>query len=156
MRLRLALLAFAIALSPLCACFLGNSGADKKIGDTVHTLNDQARWGRVNDAALMVEPSYRDVFLDHHRLWGNEIQLADTEVVNIQLTSDAEHASAFVNFSWYTMRDMTLHETTLKQQWDSKNSHFVLSAEAVVRGDPSLLTPGARNPNEPVLPNTSP
>jgi hypothetical protein len=145
MRLRAALLSLAFALSPLCACFLANSSTTKKIGDAVNNLNNQARWGRINDAALLVEASYRDTFLDHHRLWGSEIQLADTEVVNIQIADDSKHASAFVTYSWYAMADMTLHETTLRQQWSAVRSTFALSSEAVVGGDPRLLTPAGSN-----------
>ena len=127
------------ALSLLSACFLANSGADKKIGDAVHNLNDQARWGRINDAALLAMPDYRETFLRQHRQWGAEIQLADTEVVNIQLATDSENASAFVNYSWYAMSDMTLHETTLRQLWKAHRSSFALVSESVVRGDPGLL-----------------
>jgi hypothetical protein len=126
-------------LSLLSACFLANSGADKKVGDAVHNLNNQARWGRINDAALFAMPDYRETFLRQHRHWGSDIQLADTEVVNIQLASDSETASAFVNYSWYAMKDMTLHETTLRQLWKAHRSSFALVSETVVRGDPTLL-----------------
>ena len=54
-------------LSLLSACFLANSGADKKIGEAVHNLNDQARWGRINDAALLAMPDYRETFLRQQR-----------------------------------------------------------------------------------------
>ena len=143
MQLRAAITAVAfsigIGMSALSACFLANLGSDKKIGDAVENLNKQARWGRMNDAALMVLPEYRNTFLNQHRLWGTDIQLADSEIVNIQLASDAKNASAFVSYSWYAMTDMTLHETTLRQHWEAKNSSFALSAETVVRGDPGLL-----------------
>jgi hypothetical protein len=139
MHLRAALLAAGIALCSLSACFLANAGADKKVGDAVQNLNNQARWGRINDAALLVQPDYRTTFLDQHQRWGTDIQLADTEVVNIQLTSDAKSASAFVSYSWYAMADMTLHETTLRQLWKATNNHFALASESVVRGDPRLL-----------------
>jgi hypothetical protein len=128
--------AFSISVS---ACFLANLGSDKKIGDAVQNLNNPARWGRLNDAALLVLPEYRETFLNQHRLWGTDIQLADSEIVNIQLASDSQIASAFVTYSWYAMADMTLHETTLRQHWEAKNSSFALRAETVVRGDPSLL-----------------
>jgi len=137
------------ALSLLSACFLANSGADKKIGDAVHNLNDRARWGRINDAALLAMPDYRETFLRQRQRWGSEIQLADTEVVNIQLASDSEHASAFVNYSWYAMSDMTLHETTLRQLWKAHRSSFALVSETVVRGDPSLLTTAEAAKSEP-------
>jgi hypothetical protein len=142
----------SLALLASCsfsACLLANAGADKKIGDSAHSLNTQARWGRIEDAALLVQPEYRATFLNHHRRWGREIQLADSEVLNIQLTSDSERASVFVNFSWYAMEDMTLHETTLRQQWTSTKNNFALSSEAVVRGDPALLTPIEVKPSDP-------
>jgi hypothetical protein len=141
MRLRLAWLGACIALYPLCACSLLGQTASKKIADTVEALNDHARWSRISEASSLVEADYREVFLDHHRLWGSDIQLADTEVLNIQVASDSEHATAYVNYSWYAMRDMTLHETTLRQQWNSRKSSYALSSEAVVRGDPGLLSP---------------
>jgi hypothetical protein len=66
--------------------------------------------------------------------------LADSEVVNIQIASDSKNANAFVSYSWYAMTDMTLHETTLRQLWESHNNNFVLSSETVVKGNPKLLT----------------
>jgi hypothetical protein len=128
-----------LLLLPLSACFLANAGADKKISDAVYRINTHTRWGRIQDAALMVQPDYRELFLNRHRQWGREIQVADTEVVNIHLAGDAEHADAFVSYSWYATADMTLHETTLRQQWVSIRNTFALSSEAVVRGDPKLL-----------------
>jgi hypothetical protein len=134
-------LSWSIAFAPLCACFLVGQGASQKVGDAVQSLNDHARWGRISEAASLVEADYREVFLDHHRLWGSDIQLADTEVLNVTLASDSEKASAYVTFSWYAMADMTLHETTLRQQWNARGHSFALSSEAVVRGDPALLSP---------------
>jgi hypothetical protein len=145
MRLRLVLIAICIALSPLCACFLTGGGTSKKVTDAVTNLNDHARWGRMSEAVGYVDPDYRDVFLDHHRLWGSDIQLADSEVLNITVANDSEQASAYVTYSWYAMADMTLHETTLRQKWTARDSTFVLSSEAAVRGDPSLLS--APDPN---------
>jgi uncharacterized protein (DUF927 family) len=139
MHLRAALTVFVIALSGISACFMSNLRADKKIGDAVQNLNNQARWGRINDAALLVQPEYRETFLTQHSRWGTDIQLADSEVVNIQITNDSKNASAFVSYSWYAMTDMTLHETTLRQLWEAQNSSYVLSSETVVKGNPKLL-----------------
>jgi hypothetical protein len=130
-----------LALAPLSACLLANVGADKKVSDAVQSLNEQARWGRVNDAALLVQPDYRDAFIDRRRNWGNGVQLADIEVLNIQLASDSEHASATVSYSWYAMTDMTLHVTTLHQAWTSRKRGFALASETVTQGDPGLFSP---------------
>lgn len=123
----------------LSAC-VGSGGSAKKIGDVVQNLNDQARWGLIQDASLLVQNNYRAKFLQQHRGWGSDIQLADSEVLNIQLTSDSEHASALVTYSWYAMDDMTLHETTLRQLWKARSSSYALAAETVIKGDPTLLS----------------
>ena len=145
--MRLRLFGLALGLSLWNACFLAGASVDKKVGDTVYNLNNQARWGRISDASLLVDADYREAFLDRHRLWGNEIQLADSEIVNIQIASDGSQANAFVTYSWYAMNDMTVHETTLQQLWRARDSHFTLNSEVVVRGDPTLLK--ASNPGSP-------
>jgi hypothetical protein len=137
-------LVVCLALATLGGCFLANSGAGKKVSEAVYVLNDQARWGRIEDAARLVQPDYRAKFLEQHRNWGSEIQLADTEVLNIKVANDAENASAFVIYSWYAMADMTVHETTLRQLWKAESRTYVLTSETVVRGDPGLLAASAK------------
>jgi hypothetical protein len=125
----------------LGGCMLaGNTSSAKKITDSVQNLNDQARWGRIGDAALLVEPGYRDAFVNAHQGWGSEIQLADSEIVHVQIAPDAEHASAIVTYSWYAMDNMTLHETTIRQRWSAHSGGYALTSEAVVKGDPRLLS----------------
>lgn len=126
-------------------CFMANTSPQKKISDSVQDLNEQARWGRIGDAALLVEPAYRDTFVSAHRGWGSEIQLADTEIVHVQIASDAEHANAIVTYSWYAMDTMTLHETTIRQRWSAHSGGYALTSEAVIKGDSRLLNATASN-----------
>jgi hypothetical protein len=120
-------------------CMMANTSPTRKITDSVQNLNENTRWGRIGDAALLVEPAYRDTFVSAHQGWGNDIQLADTEIVHVQMASDAEHASAIVNYSWYAMDTMTLHETTIRQRWSAHSGGYVLTSEAVIKGDARLL-----------------
>jgi hypothetical protein len=135
----------------LSACFMANMSPAKKIGDTVHDLNDQARWGRLTDAALLVDPSYRQQFIKDHQRWGDDIQLADSEVMQVQIATNAEHASALVNYSWYAMDTMTLRTTTVRQRWSAVSGGYALMSEAVVRGDPNLLVGLANTAAPPML-----
>lgn len=129
----------------LGGCFMANTSPAKKITDSVQDLNEQARWGRIGDAALLVEPGYRDAFLNAHQGWGSDIQLADTEIVHVQIAPDAEHASAIVTYSWYAMDSMTLRETTIRQRWSAHSGGYALTSEAVVKGDARLLSATASN-----------
>jgi hypothetical protein len=134
----------------LSGCFMANTSPAKKLSETVQDLNEQARWGRLTDAANLVEPGYRNAFLSAHQQWGSEIKLADTEVLHVQIAADAEHANAIVNYSWYAMETMTLHETTVRQRWSAHSGGYALVSEAVVRGDPRLLhAPSAAERREP-------
>jgi hypothetical protein len=134
----------------LCACFaltgcLNNASPTKKLTDTVHDLNDEARWGRVADASQRVDPSYRRVFINNHKDWGRSIQIADAEVVNMQISEDGTQAAAFVQYSWYAMNTMTLHQSVVRQRWTAVegSSSYGLISESVIQGDPRLLGGGA-------------
>jgi hypothetical protein len=122
----------------LAGC-LNNMSSTRKIGDTVHDMNDQARWGRLGDAAQYVDPTYRGQYLANHKLWGSTVQLADAEVVHVQIAQGAEHATAFVTYSWYATDTMTLHQSVVRQRWQSLGSSYALISEVVVQGDPQLL-----------------
>ena len=81
------------------------------------------------------------MYLTNHRRWGSAIQLADAEVVHVQIASDASNATAFVTYSWYSTNDMTLHQSVVRQRWSSQeeSDSFALISESVVQGDPLLL-----------------
>lgn len=128
-----------VLLTVTLAGCMGSTSTTKKITENVQSLNDNTRWGRIGDAALLVEPSYRDTFVSAHQAWGSDIQLADTEIVHLQIASDNEQASAIVTYSWYAMDTMTLHVTTIRQHWAARSGGFALTSESVIKGDPRLL-----------------
>jgi hypothetical protein len=134
----------------LAGCFMANSSPAKKISDSVRDLNENARWGRIGDASLMVDGSYRNTFMSSHQGWGSEFELADAEVEHVQIDPSEEHASAIVSYSWYATDTMTLHTTTVRQRWSAVSGGYALFSEAVVKGDPRLLpTPTPEAPPTP-------
>ena len=129
---------------PLCGvllagCMLSNATTRKRLGDTVNLMNRNTRWGQLADAARMVEPGYRPMFMASHRGWGQALQVADSEVVNVELAEDKESALALINYQWYVPDNLTLHETVVRQRWSKNGSAFLLISEAVVQGDGRLL-----------------
>ena len=132
-----------LALLIPCALFgcntLANASPNRKISDTVHDMNDQARWGRMGDASQYVERTYRGTYLSNHRGWGSQIQLADVEVVQVQMSNDGELATAFVTYSWYGTDAMTLHQSVVRQRWVATKEAYTLVSEAIVQGDAQLL-----------------
>lgn len=135
----------AVLLSTLPGCLLDNASPSKKLTDTVYEMNKATRWGSLGMAAQMVEPSYRNRFVETHRHWGQVVQVADTEVMQIQIDPGTEDAVAVIAYQWYQMDMMTLHETVVQQRWTNANGNYGLASEMVVKGDPRLLHPTANS-----------
>src|SRR5882757_9332380 len=93
----------------LNGCMLSNATTAKRLGDTVNMMNRNTRWGQLADAARMVDPGYRPVFVASHRGWGQAIQVADSEVVHVEMAQDKESALALVSYQWYLPDNLTVH-----------------------------------------------
>jgi hypothetical protein len=118
-----------------------SEGPAKKLTDTLQNMNKATRWGQLGEAGRMVEPVYRTRFLQTHAHWGQLIQVADSEIVHMEMTPDHETAVAMVSYEWYLLSAMTLHATVIQQRWAFMNDTFMLTSESVVQGDARLLAP---------------
>lgn len=128
-----------VACVLLSGCLFANASAGKRLNDTVNQLNRSTRWGQLAEAARMVDPTYRPLFIANHRGWGQLIQVADSEVVHVELAPDSESALALVSYEWYLPDVLTLHQTLVRQRWSRLGSNYALISEAVVQGDGRLL-----------------
>ncbi len=139
----LALLACAPAWS---GCLLNNLSPSEKLNDSIRGMNDAARWGRIDIALQYVEPVYRQKFLVSHHGWGRNIEVADSELLRIAMAPDQKTAVALVGISWYSLDNMTLHNTVVKQTWEERDGGFVMASEDVFEGDAKLLATPAVQP----------
>lgn len=124
-----------LSLSGACAA----SQPKKRLAEAVHTMNDAARWGRIGSAVAMVEPAYQARFLKAHSGWGEDVQLADSEVVQVDMSTE-EAAVAIIAYRWYSLRTMTLHSTMVQQNWVRLEDKFQLVSETVLKGDDQLFS----------------
>jgi hypothetical protein len=136
-----AILLFALCLGS-SACFLQEVSASKQLNDAVLELSKATRWGQIGTAAAMVEPTYRAKFTDNHRHWGSELQVADSEIVHVEMAPGEESALALITYQWYEMRAMTLHESVVRQRWSRTDNGFALISEVVIQGDGRLFEAG--------------
>jgi hypothetical protein len=130
----------------LTGCMMQGEGPVKKLTDTVQDMNKATRWGQLVEAERLVEPVYRTRFLHSHAHWGQTIQVADSEVVHMEMAPDQETAVAAVSYEWYLLSAMTLHTTVVQQRWAQVNETFLLVSESVVQGDARLLAANAKEP----------
>lgn len=137
------LVPIALAACALPGCMLIDSISPQvRLGDQVHQLNDEIRWGRVDLAAQRVAASHRRQFVQSHRGWGANIHVADADVTNMDLGLPDGRAASYVTYSWFDERAMELQSTTVRQLWVGEGEGYVLVGEEVIGGEASLL-PGA-------------
>ena len=134
----LSLLSIVIAASQ-SGCMFQSLTPIRQLTDQVRDLNDETRWARVDLAAQRVHPEYRADFLLRHRLWGHDVQIADTEATNIQISEDDETATATVSVSWYDQRTMLVFSSVIAQTYRKTDTGYMLNGERIVSGDLRLL-----------------
>lgn len=120
-------------------CVMTNVTAEELLRDAVVGLNDEVRWNRIDLAAQRVTPIYMRRFRASHQDWHRELQIADAEVVHVEMGEDRGRAKARVTFRWYDMRTMLISETTLEQRWRRTVRGFVLDSEEVTEGNARLM-----------------
>lgn len=137
----------------LAGCGLQNATPGKKLSDAVLGLTEATRWGRLGTAANYVEPGFRTQFIENHRHWGGAIQVADTEVVHVEVAPDKEQAIALIAYQWYLAGGMTLQQTVVRQRWLLLDGNYGLASETIVQGDQRIFDPAAGpTPSEPRAP----
>jgi hypothetical protein len=127
----------------LSGCLFESLTASKRLSDSVQAMNKATRWGQLGQASQMVDPIYRARFMETHSHWGQTIQVADSEVMQVELAPDKESATSIIAYEWYMNDAMTLHQSVVRQRWSKMSGNFGLFSEAVVQGDPRLLQPKA-------------
>ena len=133
----------------LSGCMLGNQGPATKLTEAVQSMDKATRWGQVAEAARMVDATYRAQFVANHASWGQQIQLGDSEIANMEIAPGGETAIALMAYQWYLTDAMTLHQTVVRQRWTRTDDGYALISEAVVQGDPRLFAARPSSAPEP-------
>lgn len=120
-------------------CIFQNLSPTRQLTDQVYALNDETRWARVDLATERVAPAYRETFLMAHRMWGHDIQIADSDTTHVHISDDMQTATSLVTISWYGRSTLDLRATVLRQHWAFTGGGFALDEETVVGGDADLL-----------------
>ena len=133
---------FPVLFVLLVGCGLENASPTKKLADAVHGFNEATRWGEFGTAANLVDPNFRKQFLVNHRFWGGQVQLADSDIVHVEISTDREQATALVAYQWYLSGQMSLLQSVVRQRWMLLGGgDYGLVSEVVVQGDGRLFDP---------------
>ena len=121
-------------------CIFQNISAEEKLRDAVVGYNDETRWSRLDLAQQRVTPTKRGEFrLMHHR-WGREIQIADMDILDVQVRGEEQdNATSIVQIRWYDQRAMLFNDTIVSQEWERVTGGYILTSETVRDGNAELL-----------------
>jgi hypothetical protein len=142
MRTRLSIGITAVLAIGYGGCTLmQNLNPENRLADIVYRVNDEARWGRIDLAAMSCTNAYRLPFVSSHAQWGHDVQIGDAEVTNLALGTggEAQDAQSLVTYSWIDNAHMELHTTTVRQSWTGDGDGFRLTAETVISGEEGLF-----------------
>lgn len=118
----------------LMGCAAAHSPEDR-LNLRVDSFNDQVRWMRFFSAAEFVHEDEREDWLTAHRDWGDDLRIADYEVVDSRMQEDGT-ALVRVVISWYRLSQSELQTTMLAQRWRRESRSWHLVSEEVEEGDP--------------------
>lgn len=136
------LLSCALCVAGAVACGGGSGQQIAKAQEAMVDLNAHARFGRMEVAAERVTPPEREAFLRRRAGWGSAVQIADSELVGMQVGREAkDEAVAYVRVSWYRLTDGELRATTVRQKWKvtGLRGDWFLASEDRIGGDAGLL-----------------
>jgi hypothetical protein len=129
-----------LALSSLIAgCTLTQLSPSARLSESVYQLNDMSRWGQVDMAVAAVSAKYKTLFRARRKEWGENIAIAEVELLFQQMAPDKESGVSEVAMSWTEANGVILRKSYITQRWANERGTFRLVEEAIKKGDPSLF-----------------
>ncbi len=123
----------------LTGCVFTGVSSEERLRDAVVGINDEVRWNRLDLAVQRVAPTYRGQFRATHHDWHRSFEIADSEIIHVEVANEHETAMSLVTVRWYDHATMLLAETTLRQRWQKVRGGYVLTEEEVADGNARLL-----------------
>ena len=123
----------------LVGCTLANLTPQARFSEAAYTLNDASRWGQVDLAMQHVSPRYQERFTARHRQWGEQVSIAEVDLVRLQVADDRQSATSEINLSWFNDGGVMVKSSSITQKWEAEHGKFKLVDEAIRRGDPNVF-----------------
>ncbi|RMG99226.1 MAG: hypothetical protein D6705_03735 [Deltaproteobacteria bacterium] len=134
------------------ACATGD-GMASKFQDASRDYNRYLRWGDQDRAAAFLPQESQGAFVEQRQALDERLELVEVEVTRMTLDKQRGMATARVDVSWHTDRELVVRKTTLEQTWQWFEGNWILVDERRVAGVPlaGFAEPGAPHPYLPGL-----
>jgi hypothetical protein len=115
MRPALLLVCATLAVSALSSCKHAYNETDFSIALAKHHSN--LRWGRIENAALMVDPQLRAAFVAEWIGRQRSIELQEVEVAGMTTSEDGDVADVMLRIVYVEKDSMSVREVVVPEQW---------------------------------------
>jgi hypothetical protein len=97
--------------------------------------NDDLRWQRYEALTEFLTLEEAAFFKGRVNDIGEDLVMADSEVLSITFGNPSDKATCLVKVAWYTRADPVVRSTTLEQRWELQSNRWVLTKQRRTRGD---------------------
>jgi hypothetical protein len=129
---------FVSGLLAGCMAGMGYSTLDQ-VTNAAREYNNDVRWGRFEQASKHVPSDTRQRFVERHTSLEDDLEIADFELVGIEVDKKKQTASARVDYTWALKTRGIVEKTTTKQKWERRDTEWVVASEERVKGAPLVL-----------------
>jgi hypothetical protein len=128
----------ALIFAAGCMPGMGYSTVDQ-VTNAAREYNNDVRWGRYDQAAEHIDREHRDRFVERHTSLDELLEIADFELVNIEVDKKKQTAQARVDYTWTLKNRGIVEKTTTKQAWERHDGSWIMAHETRVKGAPLVL-----------------
>jgi hypothetical protein len=111
--------------------------------DDVRRYHDGIRWGKLAQAAVRLPPAERDAFVNEREELGEDLRIADYELVRVRYVKGQMRAKVRVQYIWHLDSRGIVHKTWADQMWERLGKRWILRDEHRAHGEPM---PGLAEP----------
>jgi hypothetical protein len=121
-----------------CIAGMGYSTVDQ-VTNAAREYNNDVHWGRYDQAAAHIPKDQRERFVERRTSLDEELEIAEFELVNIEVDKQKQTAAARVDYTWCLKARGIVEKTTTKQAWERRDGQWVMASETRVKGSPLAL-----------------
>lgn len=115
-------------------CLAGASTRERFM-EALYDYNDAMRWGQYRNATAYVPPDARAALVADGRSRA-DVQIADYELVQVDISEDKLTALVLVDVSWMLRSEGLMRQSSFEQSWERQDGRWSMVAEKRVAGPP--------------------
>ena len=123
-----------VGLVGLASCVATGYNAREHVTEMARDFSNRVRWGSFEQASHHIKQEDRQRFVDRHKRLEDELEIADYELLGLDVDAKREHALVRVEYTWSMKRRGLVEKTTTEQHWDRIGSDWLITAEVRTRG----------------------